>query len=298
MSLTAAVPRAPQAAQAALPRIALPLPAPSWGEAEARVALAEARPRLPVPLPPATLVSALTTVVLKAGEYAVKVYPPGTDAAHLDRTARALAGSRTAHLPVCPPVVTAYGVVTLTRWLPARRGVTWTELGGLLRRFHEEHARAGVPAWSPLSRLPGQVLYLAPEHASVLLDARTALLAALADTTSDLGHGPIHGDVSPYNVMHAPDGPRLIDLDWLAWAPREYDLASAARRVRAGHISRQAYAGFCRAYGHDVRGWPGLPVLDRIADLGGVAFRIWDSRHHGTGLDWLADEVRLWRTPL
>ena len=113
-----------------------------------------------------------------------------------------------------------------------------------------------------------------------------------------MGEGAIHGDVSPANVMRTPEGPRLIDLDWVARAPREYDLASAARRVRAGEMSRRDYARFCTAYGVDVRSWPGLPLMDRIADLGGVAFRLWDCRHHGQDLAWVERELREWTMPL
>jgi hypothetical protein len=29
-----------------------------------------------------------------------------------------------------------------------------------------------------------------------------------------------------------------------------------------------------------------------------VAFRLWDSRHHGLDLDWVEHELRVWRTPL
>jgi hypothetical protein len=284
----------------AAPQLALPLPLPagSWGVVEALSALTEAHARLPVELPPATVVSALTTVVLRAGEVAVKVYPPGTDPAHLDALAAALAGSTTAHLPLHPAVVTPFGVVTLAPWLPPARRVSWAELGDLLRSFHREHAAADVPLWTPLSRLPSQVVALPEEYACVLMAARDALLVALAELESEVGLGAIHGDVSPSNVMRTPAGPRLIDLDWVAWAPREYDLASAARRVRAGEISRRTYDSFCAAYGFDVRSWPGLPVLDRIADLSGVAFRLWDSRHHTLDLDWVRREVRLWGTPL
>ena len=39
-------------------------------------------------------------------------------------------------------------------------------------------------------------------------------------------------------------------------------------------------------------------VLDRVAALGGVAFRLWDDRRQGRTLDWLPDAVREWRTPL
>ena len=286
---------ATRTAPAAMP---LPLPAGPWGAVEALAALDEARPLLPVGLPHATVVSALTTVVLRAGDCAVKVYPPGTDPAHLDRLATALAGSATAHLPTAPAVVTSYGVLTVTPWLPGTGSVTWPELGALLRAFHTEHAGADVPRWTPLSRLESQVAGLPAEWAEVLLAARDGLLRALAEVDSWVGEGAIHGDVSPANVMRTPEGPRLIDLDWVARAPREYDLASAARRVRAGEMSRRDYARFCTAYGVDVRSWPGLPLMDRIADLGGVAFRLWDCRHHGQDLAWVEQELREWTTPL
>jgi hypothetical protein len=277
---------------------ALPLPVGPWGADEALTALEEARAALPVGPGDATVVSALTTVVLRCDEYAVKVYPPGTDSAHLDRLAGALAGSHSAHLPLCPPLVTSHGVLTVAPWLDDARPVSWGELGALLRQFHDEHADADVPTWAPLSRLAGQVQGLPEEAAAVLLGARDSLLAALAEVRSELGAGTIHGDLSPSNVMRAATGPRLIDLDWVGRAPREYDLSSASRRVEDGEISPETYAEFCAAYDFDVRSWPGLPLLDRIADLGGVAFRLWDSRHHGLDLDWVGQEVRVWRSPL
>jgi hypothetical protein len=292
MSMREVVPRDALAAPA------LPLPADPWGVEQALAAVAEAREAVPFDLGEATLVSVLTTVVLRCGEYAVKVYPPGTDIAHLNRLSRALTGSNSAQVPLCPPLATAHGVLTVTQWLPEARPVTWGELGAVLRDFHAEHAHADVPEWRPLSRLASQVEGLTDEWAAVLLDARDSLLAALAGVRSELGEGTIHGDVSPSNVMHTPTGARLIDLDWVGRAPREYDLSSASRRVADGEISRDTYEQFCTAYDFDVRSWPGLPLLDRIADLGGVAFRLWDSRHRGLDLDWVEDEVRLWRFPL
>jgi hypothetical protein len=100
------------------------------------------------------------------------------------------------------------------------------------------------------------------------------------------------------NVMRRAGGPVLIDLDFVARAPREYDLTSAARRFVAGEIDAATYHGFCAAYGADVLPWDGRVVLDRIAVLGGVAFRIWDDTRRGTPLEWLDDAVREWRTPL
>lgn len=282
-------------------RESLPLPVAGWGVRDALAALDLARPRLDLDLPEPVVVSALTTVVLRCGDHAVKVYPPGTDAEHLARVRTALDGVSSVVLTTHAPVATAAGVVTVMPWIAgaeAHAAVGWREVGTLLRRFHAETAGADLPAWAPLSRLPGQVAGLDPEHAAVLLGARAELLTALSSVTSVVGVGAVHGDVSPGNVVLTPDGPRLIDLDWVAAAPREHDLASAARRRAAGEISRSAYAGFCRAYGADVRGWDGLVVLDRIAELGAVEFRLWDHRHHGWPLDWLDAELPRWRTPL
>ncbi len=298
MSLTALLPPTLPVAPSKEAASPLPLPVATWGAPEAVAALEEARAALPVRLPAVTVVSALTTVVLRAGDHAVKVYPPGTDPAHLDRVACALAGSATAHLPLGPAVPTLHGVVTVAPWLPPARPVSWAEVGTLLRAFHDEHAEARLADWTPLSRLPSQVEDLPGEYAAVLMEARARLLGALEEVGSVLGEGAIHGDVSLSNVMRTASGPRLIDLDWAARGPREYDLASAARRVRNGEISRRTYHRFCAGYGYDVLSWPGLTVLDRIADLGGVAFRIWDSRHHGLDLDWLAHEAAVWRAPL
>lgn len=288
----------PTAAPAGVAVDPLPLPAHGWGTADAFAAVAEARLALPVVLPEADVVSALTTVVLRAGDFAVKVYPPGTDAAHLARIATRLAPARTALLPVGPPVVTSHGVVSVSPWLPAAPPVGWPAVGALLRRFHADHAGADLPAWMPLRRLPSQVAGLPEEAAAVLMDARAALLAALGRVGSQLGTDVIHGDVSPSNVMLTAAGPRLIDLDFVAVGPREYDLACAARRLAAGEIDAATYRGFCEAYGFDVRGWDGLAVVNRLAELGGLAFRLWDTRHHGGGLDWLDGAVAQWRTPL
>jgi len=273
----------------------LPLPAPGWGIDQARAALEAARSRLPLdPGPAGEVLGLLTTVVLAAGAHVVKVYPPGTDTGHLDRIHAELAGSRTATPAVGRCVETPHGVVSVAPRLVGDLPVSWPELGALLRTFHEEHAGADVGQWSPLSRLDSQLDVLPEPDAVVLRSARDRLLAELALVRSELGIEVIHGDVSPSNVLHDGRRAALIDLDWVALAPREYDLASASRRFRAGELDRATYRDFCAAYGHDVMGWDGLPLVDEVADLAGVAFRIWDCRHHGRDLDWLAAELPRW----
>jgi hypothetical protein len=276
----------------------LPLPPPGWAAASAMAALEEARPALPTLPDEVTVVSAVTTVVLRAGCWAVKVYPPGTDPAHLVVVADALAGSAVAVLAVGEPAVTSTGVVTVTPWVSSSP-VGWPAIGALLRQFHAQTpAHPELPAWTPLRRLRTLLGTLPDELAAVLGDARETLLGAVAELSPPLPAGVIHGDVAPSNVLGTPSGPRLIDLDWVARGPVEYDLASAARRLRDGELDAAGYLGFCRAYGHDVRGWDGLEVLDRVAELGGLAFRIWDDRRHGRDLGWLPAAVARWRRPL
>ncbi|WP_298459133.1 phosphotransferase enzyme family protein [uncultured Cellulomonas sp.] len=276
----------------------LPLPAATWGAPDALDAVAEAALVLPLTLSRPRVVSALTTVVLRAGRHAVKVYPPGTDPAHLARTTAALAGTATALLPVAAPVVTSSGVVSVSPWLGDARPVGWAATGAVLRAFHDAHADADVPDWDPLRRLVALAPDLPDDAAGVLLDAREALLRALRGLHSPLGVGVVHGDLSPANVMRRGGHPVLIDLDFVARAPREYDLTSAARRFVAGELDAATYRAFCDAYGADVLGWDGRGVLDRIALLGGVAFRLWDDRRRGAALDWLDAAVREWRTPV
>jgi Ser/Thr protein kinase RdoA (MazF antagonist) len=296
------MPSAPSPQTSALlagPAAALPLPEPGWGLEAALAAVEQARAHLPVVVGPVDeVLGLLTTVVLGAGQHVLKVYPPGTDESHLDGIHTALAGSRTAACAVVPAVPTAYGVVTAARRVPSLRPVSWPEVGSVLRAFHEEHATAQVAQWAPLSRLESQVSALPAEQAEVLRSARDLLLVELSRTRSQLGPGVIHGDVSPSNVLQDSRAATLIDLDWVARGPREYDLTSASRRFRAGELDRRTYRDFCAAYGHDVLTWDGLELVDRIADLAGVVFRVWDCRHHGRDLDWLDAEVRLWRTPV
>lgn len=277
-----------------------PLPLPqNWGVTEALLAVTEAQPDLPMTLSHPQVVAALSTVVLRAGGFAVKVYPPGTDAPRLAGIAAALTGSQTAVLPAITPVTTDHGVVVVYPWHdPNAAAVDWPAIGALARDFHREHAAADVPRWVPLRRLDAQLTHVPTQVAEVFRRARTELLSALDRLTSVLGIGVIHGDVSPSNALATTEGLRFIDLDFVARGPLEYDLAGAARRLRNGRLDAETYRDFCDAYGFDVRSWEGTPLLDRLAELGGLAFAIWDHRQRGADLSWLASAAGEWATPL
>ena len=269
----------------------LPFPAPLWGAEQARAAVLEAALALPALDAPAALVRAVSTVVFRVGDCAVKVHPPGTDPAHLARVHAALAASPVALTATEPPVVTSHGVVTVTPWLPAAAPLGWRAIGAALRTLHDLPGAAALPPWTPLRRLPAQLDHLPAPHARALADRRERLLDLLAALVPVLPPGALHGDVSPDNVLRARTGVRWIDLDFACEGMREYDLAAVVRRCAAGAISDGDYRGFVAGYGADLRGWPGLVLLDELCRLSGVGFRLWHDRATGRQSSWLPDEL-------
>lgn len=269
----------------------LPLPVPGWGAVQARDAVAEAALVLPQLGGPAELVRALSTVVFRVGECAVKVHPPGTDPMHLARVHAVLGDSPVALTASAAPVVTSSGVVTVTAWTAPAPQVGWGEVGRVLRVLHDLPNAAALPAWTPLRRLPAQLDGLPAASAAVLREARSSVLARLAGLTPVLPLGALHGDVSPENVLSTATGPRWIDLDFACAGMREYDLAAVVRRYAAAEITDADYRAFVLGYGADLRGWPGLPLLDELCELSGLGFRLWTDRVAGRASGWLDDAV-------
>ena len=270
-----------------LPADPLPLPQPGWGAEQARDAVAEAGLVLPQLCGPARLVRAVSTVVLQVGEWAVKVHPPGTDPLHLARVHAVLADSPVAVTATAAPVVTSHGVVTVTPWTPPGRPVGWGAVGEVLRVLHDLPTAPALPAWVPLRRLPGQLLDLPRQQAQDLLDVRAALLDRLAGLAPALPAGAVHGDVAPDNVLPTASGPRWIDLDFACLGMREYDLAAVVRRYASGELSDAEYRAFVHGYQVDLRGWPGLTLLDELCVLSATGFRLWTDRCAGRPSPWL-----------
>lgn len=274
-----------------LPADPLPLPQPGWGEQQARHAVAEAALVLPALDRPALLVRAVSTVVFQVGECAVKVHPPGSDPSHLARVHALLRESPVAVTAALAPVVTSHGVVTLTPWHPPQGTVDWADVGQALHRLHALPAATALPAWTPLRRLPAQLEHLPPPYAAVLANARARVLDRLVDLSPVLPAGVLHGDVAPDNLLRTATGPRWVDLDFACAGPREYDLSAVLRRHAAGALSDAQYRGFVRAYGEDLRGWPGLALLDEVCALSGLGFRLWTDRCAGRPSSWLPGEL-------
>lgn len=172
----------------------------------------------------------------------------------------------------------------LTYWqrLPTPvRDATPADLAALLRRVHalppppfvlpRRELLAGVERWL---RLAGDAV--PPADAAYLRARRDDFAAAVAEVTPMLPPGPIHGDALPRNVQVGPDGPVLLDLETFSDDLREHDLVVLAlSRDRYG-LPADAYDGFVRAYGWDVRDWPGCATLRGARETASCA---WVAQH-------------------
>lgn len=99
-----------------------------------------------------------------------------------------------------------------------------------------------------------------------MLDRTDDLLKAYDALDFPLGHGHIHGDAYPGNLLW--DGPQALLGDWdeTSIGPRELDVANTYQGVRFGRTEQQLHE-FAEAYGYDLTQWPGLTVLRSIRDL-------------------------------
>jgi hypothetical protein len=269
---------------------------PPFGLPEALATLHSAAPALglgPAELATARVVQLVSTAVLEVGGLAVKIHPTGTDAPRLAAQGAVLDGDLWVP-PVGPPVVTPHGVAVAYPWLVPAHPVSWPEVGGLLRAWHATPVDPrGLPRWTPLRRLPAQVAAYAelPDHdpglVRLALAARESLLARVGALEPVLGTGVIHGDVSPSNVLRRGGLPVLIDSDFVAVGPLEYDLVAAAQRRERGEIDEATYLAFADAYGFDVRAWSGLGLVEEICGLGAVTFRLRCAVQRGEDVGWL-----------
>jgi hypothetical protein len=115
--------------------------------------------------------------------------------------------------------------------------------------------------------------------------------------------GLVHGDAHPNNLLHTRRGVLLADWDHVGHGPREWDLVQSVyfhRRFPAPGDDLDAGA---RAYGWDLRTWPGLDDLTGIREISGLgsyirtasakpsarvelAYRIKTLREHDTTAPW------------
>jgi Ser/Thr protein kinase RdoA (MazF antagonist) len=105
-----------------------------------------------------------------------------------------------------------------------------------------------------------------------------------------LPRGVIHGDANVGNVLLDDRGEAVvIDLDGVAFGPREWDLIQTAIFYdRFGWHTREEYEGFVEVYGFDIMSWPGYGVLGDIRELHMVAWLV----QGAADSERMADEAR------
>ena len=148
-------------------------------------------------------------------------------------------------------------------------------LGDLLRRLHALPAPAlDLPDWKALTSLE-LLLHdtsspVSETDRSWLLDRIIQIRHELDELDWSLGYGLIHGDAWAGNLLwdtSTQHTVRLGDWDSVCWGPRELDLICTWHgAIRFGHGPAWSEA-FAAAYGHDLTGWPGLPVALAMRDL-------------------------------
>ncbi|WP_030242349.1 phosphotransferase enzyme family protein [Streptomyces sp. NRRL S-350] len=249
-----------------------------FDEGRARLLLARACARAGLPAPDGARLLALgENAVFDLGDPAVVAKvgrgPELYERAHRELTvARWLAGQG---VPVVrpydapapePQAADGHPVTFWHRLAPAVRPARPVDLAPLLHALH----RLPVPPvplgrrdlLAPVGRwLDSAEGYVAPEDVAFLRDRRDAFAAALADLAPRLRPGVIHGDALPRNVHVGPDGPVLLDLEFVADDLREHDLVVLALAHDRYGVPGEEYRAFTEAYGWDVRDWPGFAVL-------------------------------------
>jgi aminoglycoside phosphotransferase (APT) family kinase protein len=170
------------------------------------------------------------------------------------------------------PIVVNDHIVTFWNYHPQPPGFrpSTGELGQLLRRLHGlPLPPVELPVYQPLREFAVAVeqcgVLSQGERCWLTAEARR-LLDVYAELDSPLGRGHIHGDAYPGNVLHANGHGVLADWDETAFGPREIDLANTYQGTRFGRTEAELDA-FAKAYGADLRHWPGLRALCAIRDL-------------------------------
>jgi aminoglycoside phosphotransferase (APT) family kinase protein len=165
------------------------------------------------------------------------------------------------------------------------------QLAGPLRAIHAiDDIRVELPAWTPIMKarqrldsvrqLPTAEANFTQAWARSRLDQHLAdVLAFLQDrcdrldeqlrsTAWHLPPGVIHGDFHTGNgLLQSDQPPALCDLDGVAIGPREWDLTPIAHGAERFGRRRGDYHAFAAAYGFDVAGWSGWPVLRDVREL-------------------------------
>jgi Phosphotransferase enzyme family len=178
----------------------------------------------------------------------------------------------TVPLDVNQPVQTDDCVVTFWRYYDHTRQPPPAELARLLRQLHSfQLPPYPLSTYEPLESFLDELNTYGPKVLSVpeydfLREQAQGLRRAYGDLGSVLGRGLIHADARVGNMLWDKDTVVLGDWDSVSLGPRELDLVITYQGTRYGR-SEAELDEFSRAYGWDIRTWPGYTTLRDIRDL-------------------------------
>ncbi len=179
------------------------------------------------------------------------------------------------------PLVERDRVVSIWRYVPTPPGppATGSDLGRLLRVLHAQPwpphplGQLSDPFDSVANAIIGTPRAMSDAHRSWLSDRIIELRELWSAMDFPHPRGLIHGDAHPNNLMRTLSGGIVLgDWDHVAVGPREWDLVQIHyTRRRFGRPSEEDIEGFTRAYGWDIRGWPGLDTLIAVREITGLS---------------------------
>lgn len=187
-------------------------------------------------------------------------------------------------------------VVTAWRWVDATRPAGPADLGALAHALRERTAGGlgpGLPRLDPLAAIIDAVAHLEADdpEATFVRDRAADLAEPFADAATDdpLGRALVHGDLHGDNVVVAPAGPLLTDLELSGAGPSGYDAAPAALAVRRYGHDPETLATFLQAFGADPRGWSGFATYVAVYELWVTA---WAVGVRGQDPSWATEATR------
>jgi hypothetical protein len=203
-------------------------------------------------------------------------------------------------LPCDQPLTSHRCAVTFWRYLPQHgRQPPLAVLGLLLRRLHNlSPPPFPLPAYRPLGsvRRAIQASQAISDHERTWLTGHCQhLLHSYDQLTFDLPTGMIHGDAWRGNLLRDGEQAVLADWDAVSTGPREIDLIPTLQAPRFGLPAAERDA-FIAAYRHDIRTWPGYPVLHAIRELSTLTALLRDSHTDTAAHAELQVRIRSLRT--
>lgn len=198
-------------------------------------------------------------------------------------------------LPVDQPVLSHGCAVTFWRYLPQHGSPPRAaDLGYLLRQLHGlAPPPFPLPAYRPLVSVRQAIKAsqaISDDERAWLTATSEQLLHEYDQLDFELPPGMIHGDAWWGNLLRDGDGVVLADWDNVSTGPREIDLIPTLQATRFGLPDHERDA-FIAAYGHDIRTWPGYPVLLQIRALSTTSALLRDAHRDPAARDQL--QVRL-----